>query len=1488
MANAYKFVDLINNVANPPVKNTEYCNINDLEVTPLRATDILIQPSESNFEPYVPESKTHTVTIYYPTIMRLTYEGTVLQKTIQTGLAKSKIIVPEEQDGNKYYPIITYTPKGRTNHFENSTSAIALDNITRDTAITLYYVYDFKILANDNIDYITVNESTDTVLPYEYSSTAKKIKVQFHVAEGYQISSVTGTSCKAVSTGSNDIYEIEYSGDGTQVGIVNVTTIEKQAEISYHNVKITGLQHANVVYNSATVDEINGSATIANVASGTTLSLTINSDTNYELSKITIDNSATSYSLTSKEITVTVNNSDVEIGVQTIIKKVSLTISKNDYVSSVTINGEAITPTASKTVLIDANAQSTIVFNFDSTLYKLTAVSATSGTLTKSNETTYILGTDDTTENITLNYTVSLVEKKTVTFQNASNVTIKKGSNILDTASGAYSEQFTSGSNVTYTITANGNYTLNSVTITPTKSNYSYVNGTLTITSIADDITVQISTSAQQELSRIMLELVNEDGNVIGASIGTLPNRKDFNQSAMEKSLTGEAIDLFYNTPQPFSISTTSGKVVKSVTCSEGGAVFGNLTDGFTFKLTSKAIATITITVVTADESETPTPTTTYEVKFKGAENALIYSGNTLLPYSVVGADTVYTLENVTSGDTASVIVTLADTDKYEFYAIPTATGYAISWNPTTGALSIQNVTSNISVQLYIREKIEPDNDWDGSATFYADNSKYSTSIYWAKGSNGYEYSKTLSGTGFLAVTTAWWICLDYKRNCKYLIETSYTNVKKIYLYYSTTSKTASAIGQAINQRIELDSTQFKKVDKGYEIPAKYISQSDNYKYIYLAFYRNKDSTQRFVITDVKYAYSNLSTDSVFSSSGGYRSTSISNFQFINECDPTAQTIPYSSLSFDVYDRDNQFDISVLNQIKKDTTDNVYVKGTPYNIYTLSAAVTEDRNLTNEDYYIVQIGRMFLNNITHDNDYATFNFIGIIEKYDNIYLSSAEKRLSSYWRKTNVREYVKQLFGNDVDETNIPKHFVSLTPFEDESKAEILRTLCDYCNMIMFEGSDGKVHFSTNVTASTPITFEGMTSPYKLTLNNCFNFPTFEQGNDQYDSASIQISKRLKNSAKKIFDSTDFLMLVKTVEPSESENWQDDSDWQILIRESGDNTYYYDVDGREYMVGSDSSTSDENVDFFQIVNTYGEIKYIKFEFEFKNPVTDVRFFSSSLLENTTPVNGMDVDTFKKYFCGSLHSFFFDWLGESTVNGVNFYLSEKRFELFAKFPISANPNYGVSTLNRYIMNYGYIDVYSPNAIYLGVPSDVLLKYSDSDAPETIDYAEVLFDLYLSVWFTIMNSTAKEITTTERTYNYKPFQISKNTFKGNNDLVDSISDAIWYSSIGLQKLNNDAVVATIEDWKGNGLTELTDNILFEQSTGRELERKYGKFYCGKIKKIAYDFSGALSVDTTLSLSPTAYYESQNTGDLVAVFPSNSTTFTNGKVDFVKKIT
>ena len=1503
MANAYNYKDIVDEKTNPPIKNAEYCTINRLEDTPLRRSDIIIRPVSAKFEPYVPEIQSYNVTITYPKGVTLYYNDKKVNVSSTAGGSSMSIItVPSIENGSPYFVTLKYSPVCRLFYDGKVTTngVISLGQITYDKTINLEYKYKYVFSNPDkNATIITLDDGSaanadETMGGNYFSRSESTINATIGLKSGYQIARFECENCSISATETENRYEINYGDLSITEAKITIITQEKQVEKTYYNVTIKGLGHSSAVYNNSTLSKNNGNSFIPNIESGTSISLTINCDAGFYLNSISYNGNTTSYSDEPSIATVTIPiNGNTDVVVVTKLQYFRILFSASPYINYVklanqqTEGQEACLLKYSISKML--NTAYELEFNFDTTQYALTSVTCSTGaTITSPSETNsnYLFTlTSDNTARIDLNYTLTPIGKKSIAFSGVKNVLLKKGSQELNTSTDAYSETVNSGSSLVYTLSPKEGFNLTNVSITPTSTKYSYSDGILRINNITDNVSVACTTVQKTELSLITVNLAVE-GGTLGHIL--LDNQTTLTQEEPLEIRTGSK-SKFYISPKTLELGLIqTGKKVSSITSSAGGSITGSATNGYYFQLTDVYnYPSITITVTLIDE--TSAPIQKHTVSFHNSENAIItYNNSIRSPTYVNGSDWITDI-SVENGNDLTVKVEVSDTNKYEISSFPSIStaGYTSNWNANEQTLTIQNITSNIDVYLKIRAKQEQTSTADGSVNFHADYSKYSSSAYWFVNSDGhYEYSSSLNS---LLLTTAWWTCFDYKFSSEYTIETEYDNIDKIYVYRSINAIEAKNIGSSPAGKITLSADSLK-VDNGYKIPAKTIGTSADckaFKYVYFAFVRKNRSTEVPVIKDIKYTLDDIGT-SGFATDEIFDSEKISDFQFIKECDPTSQNIVYSSLSFKVYDENNTFKLSKYN-INSETSINTLSEGFPYEVYSLSANAVNKKTLSNNDFFIVQIGKMFLNRISYDGNYSIFEFIGLIEKYDKIFLNSSEKRYSDYYYPVNTRSYLKILFGSDIDVSEIPESFSSITPFEDESKSEILRIIAEFLGAIVFEGSDGKIHFSMRNTPNNPITFEGMTTPYKLTLDNCINFPSYEQLYSTYDSANVQITKRIKNTSSKIFENVTFNMYVKLSEADSGEDWENDNDWKLVIKSNDSANYYYDIDNVEYIAWSNSDNgSEDDIDIIHLLNSFGEIKYIKFDIEFPDPATNVRYYCADLVKDVIGVESYTFDDFCDYLYGNTirkSLFIKHWQrpndGDSIQDIVKAYLSQKRFELYAKFPIERNAN----DPSKYTIHYAMADIFSYANFIFGIANSDFDVYI-TNPPSQIDYGTILLDIFLSVWFSLSNSTAERITTATRNYFTKLASTAQNTFEYSNPLVRDRPSAGLSATQSLLASNNSTIEVTIDDWRGNGLVELGDNILFEHSTGRDSKRKYSDYYCGIVKKNEYTFDGALSMNTTLTLGNSEFYDSENANTEFMVKLSDSPKFINGEVKFTKK--
>lgn len=1385
MTNAYKYSDFVNNVKNKQPKNAEYCKINDLAQVPMRATDILIQPTTSNFEPFTGTDKTHIVTISYPTtITKLTYENTNVAYTQSGSTKTSKITVPEYMNGTPYYAIIKYSPNRKISVDGTICSGgqFRLGQITYDRTINISNAYSFNLSSDNNIDYIvysrtsTIGNSTDEntlYLPAELTLSVKTVYIDIHCKSGYIVNNVTGSNCTVTAMTGNK-YKITYNGDNIVNSMVNVTTKEEEIA-TYYSVAVTGLENASVMYNSTTLGETDGTAIINNIVNDTSVAISINADPNYRITQIKYGTHTETYNnVATANLTIPISNSNVTVECTVVLYYRRLNFAQNDNLAEISCDGDSWNPSqAEKDIYVRAN-QTTISFTLTpKSGYSVNGLFvAPEGVVTgTSSGNTYTLTvTDNTAPTIKVYYDVSIADDTVaVTFKNVKNCTIKRGTALYKPIDGTIIDRIPTNEMVIFWFEVDEGYSMLRPTVSPDSTDYDYnKSGYITIYSSDEDITIVINT---QQVSTA---------------------------SVITTSATEEAEEI---------------------------------------------------------NDDTVVASSLYDIYIVGADNAYAFRNESLLPVQALNSQLFYVVEGVSPDDEVEITFQLTEPTGYEFVGVPISSDYSITWNSESQKLTIKNVNKTSTVTVNIQKKAEA-TAWETRAFYIGGSQTYNTKK-WNKTALAYEHSTLIQAN---EVTS--WICFDFKTNNDYKIITSSNNIEYIYMYRS--SSLIELKDDDIQGRIILEANRYK-TDDGYLINASVTGNNTSYNYIYFAFTAKEDSNENLIVSDVvsRALFSPLSD---FDDSGIFRSSDVSDFHMILECDPTAETIPYSQLSFKVYDEDNSFKLSDFEA----QGNNNYTFGTPYNVYALSAQVTGKMAITDSAYYAVQIGRFFLDNVSYDNDYILFTFIGAIEYYDKIYLSAKEKRLSRYYDKISVCDYIKQLFGSDVDVNGIPTYFTSLTPFENESKSEILRILCEYCNLTMFEGADGKIHFSGDKTANTPATPNGLTAPFKMSLDNSTEFTTFERKNKSYDSVTTDIRKRGKSETKKLMENINYKLYIKN--DSVTDEWEDDIGWNLYMSGSDQEDYvFYDKDGSEYTGGlefGDSATK-------AILSTHGDIEYCKFSFVTDIPMSDMSITASSLIRDKIGVIGFSPSSFIEFLMERY--FIINPSSSGSSSDIKVYYSDKGFEIYFKFPIKRK-NSGYDVL------FWILDVWADNINQN--PDNTFANYIFSN-PGEIDYMAILFDIWVSLAYVCGETTYTEVTESISKYAYSLPKTTNNTLQFDTSLITSRAEAILSANQALFIRNSLCMEACYNNWRGNGLIELCDNILFENSSGRNIDkRKYEQYHCGKVTKLEFDFDGALSMATTLRLPQSVYYSSINDNDEVKQVLSSSIAFVNNEIPLVKK--
>lgn len=1394
MTNAYRYSDLVNNVTDKKAYNAEYCRINDLAQTPMRTTDILIQPSSSDFEPYQDGTKTHTVSLKYSTKLTLKYNGNTLAYTTSDSTRTSSIIVPEYQNGQPYYPILYYLPVSRVSIAqgtgENKTTTystsgmIELGRVNSDKEIKIYPAYKFDFDADDNVSYISYSSlnapsGTTMNLPNSVSLSYDTVYVNIVCKEGYIVDTVTGTGCTITATTTKNRYKIV----STASEAANINIITKTNVVSTYTVKIIGLNHATATYNSTALGETDGTATIANIESGSELTILIKADSNYRISQIAYGSTTQTLNAIQTTITVPVEDADVTITCSTKLYYTLLSFAENEYLKITWSGKEHDLSDGGFTVTVPTTSTSSFTLTpKNSRTLKTVSVAAPSNVakLTDNGNGSYTLTLSDVSQE-KINITSTVDGQVIINYYNVEHITLQDGSTSIYTG-GKQSYQET----ITYT----GNIIL--IRYFDVEEGYKVTD----IVCIADNTE--------------LLFIKSFDG-------------------WFQIEGTAENINIYFTVVE----------------------------DTETFSTLSTSTETINIDGTNAD-------TDTYNVYIFGANKAYALVDGNLLPTTARGTQLLYYVPNVESGSEIEITFRLARPTEYKFGGYPTSLGYTLNWNDSTNTLIVKDINSSADIFVYI-DDITSETSAD-NAVFVPLGSQTDTYKKWNKIDIGYEHSVPTA-----AGEATSWICFEYHTDSKYIFNTDFRQFGQIVIYRSATLVELQDVD--FTGKIVLNATDYM-TDSGYEITPAFWSENTDYRYVYFSFVVLEAAEEKIKFNSI-YESMRLYPSSLLDR-GVYRSDDVVDFHLVVECDPTSQTIPYSQMSFRVYDEKNSFSLTDLS-LTDDS--NKYKQGTPYNVYMLSAEVkntTDD--ILDTDYYTTQIARVFLDDISYANDYILFTFIGVIEKYDKIYLTQVEKRLSHFSTAANIKTYIQQLFGSDADVSGIPDGYTALTPFTDESKTEILRTLCEYLNLIMFEGTDGKIHFSTSITANNPIAPSGLSKPFALTLDNSSEFTAYEPKHNAYDGVSVQIIKRSGSTFKKLLDEYALEFYVKNDTWTDSD-WQDDIGWNIYFRIQADKMTYFDVNGTEYGIDTDIDFGGTVAN--NILNTHGNIKYCKFLLAANNPLVSTQFRGGSMVSS----NGLMGDyayTPEKFIDFLQKSFFIRNPNYTAMENLfSYYYSERGLEIYFIFPIAKNAN-------GYDVKFWVVNATSRNPFSDDINDNVFSEYLTGKAEE-INFPEVVFIIWLELFAVMSNTTFSELETSEAVYAYKENKAGANILDIANPLVSDYTEAIMTGNLALITANALCMEANYNNWRGNGLIELADNILIENSSGRNVNsRKYGQYYCGKVAKMEYDFDGALSMATTLCLPRAALYSSDNSGDTVLQSLSSNIPFSTNKISFTEKTT
>ncbi len=221
-----------------------------------------------------------------------------------------------------------------------------------------------------------------------------------------------------------------------------------------------------------------------------------------------------------------------------------------------------------------------------------------------------------------------------------------------------------------------------------------------------------------------------------------------------------------------------------------------------------------------------------------------------------------------------------------------------------------------------------------------------------------------------------------------------------------------------------------------------------------------------------------------------FESCNLLNVNITFETDPTAQSIPYNSYSFTAIDESDAY-----NPLVKDSKIYNFTSNQKFRFYNFEAAVEQvTDNLSLFDCEICPVGTAYFRNAIQQGSTINFDFMDIVEKYDNIHLSNEELELSSHFIKHNVKEYLTVLFGDDLDTELIPKDLEAITPFYTESKIKILLYMAQLMQKYIYVTNAGILSFRER---------SDWTEDFCIELAQSYQNPTIEKS---YENNGVEIN----------------------------------------------------------------------------------------------------------------------------------------------------------------------------------------------------------------------------------------------------------------------------------------------------------------------------------------------------------------------------------------------
>lgn len=528
------------------------------------------------------------------------------------------------------------------------------------------------------------------------------------------------------------------------------------------------------------------------------------------------------------------------------------------------------------------------------------------------------------------------------------------------------------------------------------------------------------------------------------------------------------------------------------------------------------------------------------------------------------------------------------------------------------------------------------------------------------------------------------------------------------------------------------------------------------------------------------------------------------------DSDVMGQSLPYSSFSIVVNDERDMF-----NPMVRNNTSSTFVKYQDFDFYTLS----RNADVEPETFYITKIGRAKLNDIQHSNTTATLSFIGLMEYYDNIFLSELELYWSNHFYLLNLKEYLELLFGSDIDPETLTRfeNEAIITPFKEESKAEILRIIAEYYCGYVYENDNGKLAVMINGNNQFYMDKDssGNSIPYEILLDLQRNNPDYTQTREVPDTYSIVCHKYQSSEDEiEITDKNGGHILIEIYQKNIGQ-----SDFEYI----GSEAAYGGNDENVYI----SNDSEWYQNFLQNENA----DYLKFRLRFDN----------SYDLSTIRVSSLFGESYFTHF-------------DVYYGGASAYTSLRNVYDFANYSIKSNDS--SNGLFTYCEN--YIDIQLRKGAVLKSVADI----NENDEPlttnEDLVYGLVFF--MLACTYSTYGKTVEDAQFSSIYADNISSVFSEPDITVDNPLLTKQSDVALFYRYYKNWYNNYIYEISTTDWLGNGALTISNKTLCGFTLRTTGTKTYNNYYAGVIQKKSIEYDGGYTEDLTLVSYPQKYYQQE----------------------------